>query len=244
MSKLHEILAIEGDLKSRALKTLGEAASLFKNGAGKLLGQISIYHPVTDDEEQLESKVTNMVTTVDQALALVSADFSGWVDCAIQKEVTNGKTLAKIKINGKNISLPSTALLNLEKKLQALRIVYKAIPINDVTSVWEWDADNECFRSARPEVRRKTKKVMRAFVAYEANENHPAQVNVYHEDILVGRWETIKQSGMITPKDHRQRLERLDELLRQVKQAIRRANDIDVVQIKVGENILAYINGE
>lgn len=244
MTKLHEILAVESDLKSRASSTLADIVGLFKSGSGKLLGQIATYQVAIEGEQPHPPKITNMATTVNRQLELLGTDFSGWIDVAIQKEVTNGGTEAKITISGREVLLPATALLNLENKLEALRTVYKAIPTNDVTLTWVWDADNECFRSERPEIRRSTRKTPRSYVAYEATKEHPAQVQVYNEDVTAGQWETIKQSGMITPSDQRQRLARLDKLIREVKQARQRANNIEIVPVKIGKDIFAYINGE
>lgn len=244
MTKLHEILAVESDLKSRASSTLADIVGLFKSGSGKLLGQIATYQVATEDDRPHPPKITNMATTVSRQLELLATDFSGWINVAIQKEVTNGNTEAKITINGREVLLPATALLNLEKKLESLRTAYKAIPTNDVTLTWVWDTDNECFRSERPEIRRSTRKTPRSFVSYEATKEHPAQVQVYNEDVTAGQWETIKQSGMITPSDQRQRLARLDKLIREVKQARQRANNIEIVPVKIGKDIFAYINGE
>jgi hypothetical protein len=36
-------------------------------------------------------------------------------------------------------------------------------------------------------------------VKAEATEKHPAQVEVYHEDVVVGQWKTVKFSGALPP---------------------------------------------
>ena len=50
----------------------------------------------------------------------------------------------------------------------------------------------------------RTKKVPRNHVKAEATEKHPAQVEVYYEDVAVGYWTTVKFSGAL-PAQPRQR---------------------------------------
>ena len=41
----------------------------------------------------------------------------------------------------------------------------------------------------------RTKRVPRNHVKAEATEKHPAQVEVYYEDVTIGYWTTVKFSG-------------------------------------------------
>lgn len=244
MGKLHELLAVEGDLKSQAQRVASEVRNLFQDGIGKFLGQTQTHQPASVNDEQLPSKITMVATTVDEQLAILEKPFTRWTDASIQKERTNQETLATLDLNGQLFELPATALLNLESKLLELRVVYRAIPTNDVTNSWRFDEDTGQFVSDPPEVRRNTKKVMRTHVAYEATKDHPAQVQVYNEDILAGHLTITKQSGMITPVDKTQRIERLEDLIQLVKKARQRANDIEVKPIEIGRQIFDFINGE
>lgn len=244
MGKLHELLAVEGDLKSQTQRDLIEIKGLFQDGTGKFLGQISSHQPASENDEQLPPKITVVATTVDEQLVRLGKSFTKWIDVSVTKEITNQVAVAILELNGKKLELPATALLNLENKLLELRTIYRAIPTNDVTTPWKYDADNGYFVSDPPETRRSTKKVMRSFVAYEATKEHPAQVQVFNEDALSGHYTITKQSGMITPKDKQARLERLENLLQAVKQARQRANNIEISDFHIGKKLFSYINGE
>jgi hypothetical protein len=244
MGKLHELLAVEGDLKAQAQRKAHRVKDLFQDGTGKFLGQISTHQPASENDEQLPAKVTNVATTVNEQLRELSNVFARWIDASIQKEATNQNAKALLRLDSEDIELPATGLLNLENKLLELRAVYRTIPTNDITTPWKYDEDNEYFVSDPPEIRRTTKKVMGAFVAYEATDKHPAQVQTFSEDVLSGHHTITKQSGMITPREKRERLDRLETLLLDVKRARQRANDIEVETLEIGDQIFAHINGE
>lgn len=244
MGKLHELLAVDSDLKAEAQRTLSQTADLFSKGSGQLAGQVRHYTPLEDGGEPFADEVAELATTVKAELDKVSSAVAAWVDAAVQKEVTNQKTQADVEVDGKKIltGLPATALLNLESKLAEIRALYAAIPTNDPAERWKWDEQQGRFVSETRDTYR-TKKVMRNHVLADATKEHPAQVQVYNEDIRVGTWQTTKFSGMLTPIEKQQRMARIDTLLRAVKQARERANNIDVVSTHVGKTIFDYING-
>jgi len=245
MGKLHELLAVEGDLKGQAQRDLHRALSLFTDGKGKLVGSLRSYQPLQEGGEDFADEVTLLASTVEAELDQVSSAFGRWMDAAVQKETTNRDTAADIVVDGVTIveNLPAPALLNLESKLAEIRKVYAAIPTNDPAERWEWAEQLGCWLS-RPRTTYKTKKVPRAHVAYEATAEHPAQVQVFNEDVRVGEWTTVIESGMLTPQDKRRLLARLDVLARAVKQARQRANDIDAVNVEVAQKLFAFIRGE
>ncbi len=244
MGKLHELLAVEGDLKAQAQRNVSEVKDLFQDGTGKFLGQTQTHQPASENDEQLPPKIMVVATTVDERLKTLGRSFSRWIDASVQKELTNQETKATLQIDDLVFELPATALLNLENKLLELRAVYKAIPTNDVTGSWRFDEGVGLFVSDPPETRRNTKKVMASHIAYAATKEHPAQVQTYNEDVLAGHTTITKQSGMITPTDKTQKIERLEGLLRSVKKARQRANDIEVKPIEIGQQIFTFINGE
>ena len=169
--------------------------------------------------------------------------FNRWVDASVQKEVTNQKTNALIDSDERTsfmFGLPATALLNLENKLAALRSVAAVVPTLDPVERWEWSKEQGCYLSA-PRFQDKTTKVPKSFVTYEATPEHPAQVTVYHEDVRVGVWETTIHSGMYTPRQKRELLGRIDDLLRAVKQARQRANDVEANADNYSDALMEYL---
>jgi hypothetical protein len=78
-------------------------------------------------------------------------------------------------------------------------------------------------------------------VKYEATKEHPAQVEMYMEDVWVGTWTTTKFSGAIPAAVRNAMLERMRKLLDAVKTAREEANNLEVRPVKVGAALLGYI---
>jgi hypothetical protein len=242
MPKLHELLAVEGDLKSRAQQAKNAITKLFVDGSGRFVGRVITYQ-VDEGEDPRPPEITELGTTVDEEIGSLEGVYGAWLDVAIQKEVTNQGTAANIVIDGQEIlnqTLPAPALLNLEAKLTELRMIYAAIPILDPSERWEWNEDRGQFISA-DRVTNITKKVPQKLTLAEATEHHPAQVQAYHEDVKIGTRTTTLYSGMISPRQKTVILDRLDKLIRAVKEARQRANDIEINDVKVSAAIFDYL---
>jgi hypothetical protein len=89
----------------------------------------------------------------------------------------------------------------------------------------------------------RTKKVPRNHVKAEATDKHPAQVEVYYEDIAVGYWTTVKFSGALPAKRVNELLDRVEKLQRAVKFAREEANGSEVTDQRVGDVVLRYLFG-
>lgn len=244
MGKLHEVLSVEPDLKAAAMRAMNNIKALFSSGQGRFVGQVRRYRPLEEDGPTFADDSTSLSTTVMAELAEFLKPYGRWMDAALQKEITNRETGANIVIDGKvvlgNMTAPS--LLNIESKLAELRSIYTAIPTNDPAEQWDWDKANGCY-IAGPKVTYRGRKVRKSHVLYEATPEHPAQVESYTEDIRVGQWDSMLYSGMITPTNKREILERLDNLIRATKQARQRANNIDATTDEYADALFAYING-
>jgi hypothetical protein len=242
MPKLHELLAVEGDLKARAQQEKSRITKLFTDGTGRLLGRVITYQ-VDEGEDPRPPEITELATTTQVELDQFRAAYSQWLDVAIKKEVTNQETAANVTVGDVDIfkvALPATALLNLESKLTEIRAVYAGVPTLDPAERWEWDEGRSHYISV-DRISNITKKVPKVLVLSEATEQHPAQTQPYHEDVKVGTRTTVLHSGMLTPKNKREILDRIDKLLRAVKEARQRANDVEITDVKVAEAIFNYI---
>ncbi|MEL6310420.1 MAG: hypothetical protein AAFQ52_19930, partial [Chloroflexota bacterium] len=83
--------------------------------------------------------------------------------------------------------------------------------------------------------------IPRNHVKAEATKEHPAQVEVYYEDIVVGNWQTIKYSGALPASRVAVLKERVRALQEAVKFAREEANSAEVDEQTVGETIFNYI---
>ena len=133
-------------------------------------------------------------------------------------------------------------LLFLEKQLTDLHTFVHKLPVLDPSEAWRFDASQDCWAS-EPAETSKTKKVPRNHVKAEATEKHPAQVEVYHEDIVVGYWKTVKFSGALPAARVRELLERVERLQKAVKMAREEANGAVVENTKSGDKVFGYLFG-
>jgi len=249
MGKIHELLAVEDDLKIRGKKVLAETKKLFETGEALFVGQVKTYQTLDEEKgDKFPAEVKPLSAEVKDVLGTLQKEYGRYLDLVLSKETSNSLpgASADVILNGGTVlfqGMTVTALLNLESRLEDLRSVYAAIPTNSITDEWTKDADNDIFKTA-PSITYRTKKVKERIVLADATDRHPAQVNLIDVDVRDGIWTTVKTSGMLSPKDKADRMERLNELLAAVKQARQRGNDIQAVDLKLSEKIFKYIDGE
>jgi hypothetical protein len=96
---------------------------------------------------------------------------------------------------------------------------------------------------ARETSKTRTKKTVRPMVLYEATKEHPAQVKEVTEDLPVGTILEQEWSSLITPATKADLLDRCDILVRAVRRARARANEleIDVKANKIGKKLLDFV---
>jgi hypothetical protein len=243
MGKLHEVLAVEGDLKAKAQRELRRVSGVF--GSEQLIGMVRSYTPLDEEGMPLPGEYQELATTVRDELVAVAQHMGAWMDAAYQKEQGNTVTATDIIVDGvlliKDISSP--ALLNLESKLVEVRKTYEAMPVLNPGERWHYDDGDGCWK-AEPRITFRTQKVRKSFVAYEATDKHPAQVEVFTEDDRVGTWETVMYAGAVTAVEKQEYLDRIDKLIRAVKIARQRANDIEVTKEGISSTVFKYINGD
>jgi hypothetical protein len=89
----------------------------------------------------------------------------------------------------------------------------------------------------------KTFKTPRNHVKAEATEHHPAQVEVYYEDVTIGYWRTVKFSGALPAQRVNELLARIDKLSQAVKFAREEANSTEVEEQRIGDRVFQYLFG-
>ena len=248
MAKLHELLAVEGQLDGTAKKILAEAGQTFSKKADHFQGFQRIYTPFTAGiENELPSEEKAMVTTVGDKLEYTFEAVVEWLDAVLQKERTNQDACADIVIDDTILAtdIPATFLLGLEAKLKEIRETLEHIPTLAPGIVWEADPTQGkgVYRMKNAQERMRTQKITKPIVLYAATDKHPAQVKEVTEDVAIGKYIETHLSGMISPADKSDLLGRIDKLTRAVKQARQRANNTDVVSVKIGSTLAGYILG-
>ncbi|MET0415581.1 MAG: hypothetical protein ABW022_06130, partial [Actinoplanes sp.] len=123
-----------------------------------------------------------------------------------------------------------------------LHTFVKKLPVLDAAESWQRDDSTDSWRT-EPVRTNRTKKVPRNHVKAEATEKHPAQVEVYYEDVTVGYWTTVKFSGALPAKRVNEILDRVLALQTAVKFAREEANNTEAVDQKVGAAVFGYLFG-
>lgn len=241
MTKLNQILAIDKGVKT---KTTREFMDIDRNVSkvNLLNGFTKTYKPKDEEGDNLPSESTNVQITAEASIKDASEVLTRLFDVTFTKEKTNTVALADVKVGNKVLvkEAPVTYLLFLEKQLVDLRTFVARIPTLDPSENWTYDADAGFYRS-EPTSTTRSKKVPKTFVKYDATDKHPAQVEIFNEDVLVGYWTTTKFSGAL-PKDRvNTLLDRIDTLSEAVKFAREAANETEVIDGNVGNAVFDYL---
>lgn len=245
MSKLHELLAVEGELDSAYRIIIGETEHTFKAKHQLFFGYEKRLENFVEGSAEAPKEFQELTTTVIDKLYYFNSHCIKYFDAVLQKETTNQLAKADIMINGWLLAkdVPVTFLLGLENKLKAVREVYKNMPT--LPNGISWLPDNmkglNVWRMEHPEEKFKTAKTFKHKVLYEATDKHPAQIERWEENENVGKYITEKWSGLITSAKKAEILERFDNLIRAVKKARQRGNNCEVIKNKISQNIFDYI---
>lgn len=234
--KLHELLAVESGLKAQTVATVADLTGTFEKKRVLFTGKNVTYSPFTEDptsgnvgrtEEELEVN-----TTVPRELAWISDFLAKSLNATYQVAVGNTLAKADIVLEDDTVlakDVPATNLLELEKRVAELLTFAKSIPTLDPAKGFKLDPDKgEAIFRAREDVKFRTKKTTKAIVLYPHTDKHPAQVKEVTEDEKVGTVTTLEWSGLITPVQKGQIIERVEMLARAVKKARTRANEVEV----------------
>jgi len=241
MTKLNQIIAVEKGVKGRAQGEITDAYQQLQKPA--LLAGISrTYRPKDEEGERMPAESTRVQLRAEETFKKVSAALTELFDVTLTKDLANCEARADVVVDGVVLvpRAPVTFLLFLEKQLVDLHTFIKKLPVLDPSETWVYDNAQDCYATEHVETVR-TKKVPRNHVKAEATEKHPAQVEVYYEDITVGFWRTVKFSGALPARRVADLLDRVEKLQRAVKFAREEANGHEVRQEKVGDALFGYL---
>lgn len=246
MPKLHELLAVEGDLEGIYKKIIDETINTFQKKVDRFFGAVRTLEWFEEGNPPQPAEYQELTTTVKKKLDYQEEAIVRYIDALLQKERTNQNARADLVVNGITIAadVPATFLLGMESRLKKIRETYNAIPTLPPNIKWEKDATkgDDIYSRGHPEQQLKTEKIFKVQVLYEATKEHPAQVEKIPETKNVGVYKKEMWTGLYSPAEKSRLLGRLDELIRAVKKARQRANMTEVVNVKIGKEIFAYLN--
>jgi hypothetical protein len=241
MARLNQIIAVEKGVKSRSFQELTEAHHALQKPA-LLAGIARTYRPKDDEGEQLPAESTKVQIKAEEIIQQTAAILTRLFDVTATKDWTNCVARADVIVDGQTLlaQVPVTYLLFLEKQLVDMHTFIKKLPTLDASESWSFDASADCW-ATEPVQTVKTKKIPRNHVKAEATDKHPAQVEVYYEDVAVGFWRTVKFSGSLPAKRVSELLERVEKLQQAVKFAREEANNAEAVDQKLGERVFQFL---
>lgn len=242
--KLNQVLATEKELKTNGYKRASEIYKLFQkpehfNGFAKL------YRKKDADDEKAEDYPPEKKVVQHDAAGLldeVKDYMTKLVDVEATKDWANCSAKADVVIDGQTLipQAPATLLLFLEKQLRDLRAEVEKIPVLDSADAWTWDKEALLWKTA-VSTTHKTKKEPRVVVKFEPTEHQAGQADVFHEDRVVGYWDTVKMSTALSATRKKQLLDRVDKLAEAVKHAREEANETEAPQRELGQSLLDYV---
>lgn len=242
-TKLNQIIAVEKGIKSQTSRVVTDSHHLLQKGSMSS-GLSRTYQPRHDDGDCFPSETTKVQVKVKDEVDKVSKAWSELLDITMTKDTGNCQARADVVVDGQTIlsEVPVTSLLFLEKQLTDLRTFVQKLPTLDPQDEWKLDIANSMYRTD-PVRTFKTKKVIRNHVKAEATEKHPAQVETYSEDVVIGEWQTTKMSGALPASEIAEMLSRVEKLQRAVKFAREAANSTEVTHVKTGHKVYDFVFG-
>jgi hypothetical protein len=242
-TKLNQIIAIEKGVKSRVY---GEVTELHKDAqkAEPYTGFSKVYRKRDEEGEDFPPEQKRVRLSAPDVLRRVATIETELFDIEATKEWANTQARADIVLDGTVLieQVPVTYLLFLEKQLTDLHTFVKKLPVLDAAESWVFNDSADCW-STEPVRTNRTKKVPRNHVKAEATEKHPAQVEVYYEDVPVGYWTTVKFSGALPARRLNELLDRIEKLQQAVQFAREEANGVEVTDQRVGDVVFGYLFG-
>lgn len=242
MTKLNQIVAVEKGVKTTAQRALTDAYHAIQVD-GPMSGLSRTYQPRDDQGEALPAESTKVQYTVADKMAEVRTAVTRLLDVTATKDYANAAASGDVVLANGEVLLanaPVPFLLFLEKWVTDLRTFVSNLPVLDPAITWEEDEVSGLYRST-PVATARTRKTPKAHVLYPATEKHPAQVESFNVDEVIGDYTTVRFSGAITKSRRDALVARADTLLQAVKFAREEANTTEVSDENVGKEIFDFL---
>lgn len=241
MTKLNQMIAVQQGVKSRTQAVIDSVYHQLQK-TPLFDGLTKTYQPRDDEDVRFPDEGIKVQLKAWELLDEAAAAWTRMLDVMATVDATNTATAGQVMVDGVAITdpLPVTTLLSLEKQLTGVRTLISKLPVQDPAKDWHLDPASDAYSSA-PVQSFKTRKVLRNHVKAEATDKHPAQVDVYTEDVVQGTWTKVDFTGALPAARKRQLLARVDKLAEAVKVAREEANSASVEDVKIGKQVFDYL---
>ena len=244
MPKLHQILAIESGEKSKAHRQITE---LHKAVQKPMLfdGHAKTYQPNDEEGETLPKDNRRVQIQATNVMKMYEKLMSEIWDVTATKEWGNYNAPGvSIEVDGAVLveDVPIPFLLYLSKQLDDVDTAVRALPTLDSSVNWTLNKEQNFYQSDSEKTNR-TQKVRKNHLIATATDKHPAQVEVYTEDVVVGKWSSVRHSGAMPVPEKDAILERIGKLKNAVLFAREKANEFEVEKKRVAGSLFKFIFG-
>ena len=246
--KLHEILSIQNGLENQVSKVRADLLATFEKKRHLFEEKRLDFTPTVEGEQAAVESQSDLQSTVSKELTWIQGHLTKRIDAEFQISETNTKARADIVLDDNQDTIlakdvPATALLELEKRIAEVKSLIMAVPTLDPAKGFTPDPNRgEGIYKAREIIKDRTRKTPKVIIKYEATKEHPAQTELVHVDIPIGKLRETEWSGLISPAEKAVLLDRAEMVERAVRRARSRANDCEVdTSKKIGANLLKYV---
>jgi hypothetical protein len=247
MAKLHELLAVDGNLEAQANKTRTDLIATFHSKRHLFEQKLVTFTPIAEGQAAVTESQSDIESTIAKEIKWVSGILAKALDGGYHIDLANTQAKADVVTEDGDVLLkdmPATALLQLEKRVVEIQQLAAAIPTLDPAKGFAQDDNREPgIFQARPVTKARTKKTPTPLVMAPATKEHAAQVQLVNEDVVTGTIREQEWSALITPAMKSDIIDRCDVLLRAIKKARAKANEVelDVGTHKIGKKLLDFI---
>lgn len=248
-TKLHELLAAEGNLETQAIAVRTDLANTFDKKRHHFEEKRQTFQSSEEGKPAILEAIAEIQTTVRKELEWITPHLVKALDAGLQVADANTKAKADVVLDDDTATvilkdIPATALLELEKRLTEWVLNFsKTIPTLDPAKGFQKDEQRgHGYYKARDVQKTRTRKETKPLVLYDATKEHPAQVQAVNVDVAIGTISEQEWSGLITTAEKSEIIDRAEQIVRAVKRARSRANDQEVnTNLKMGKTLLQFV---
>jgi hypothetical protein len=239
--KLCQIVAVVSGMKTANQAGLTKAHHI---KVELITGLTRKYEPKDAEGDPLAPDIKRVQTTVPDVLKTISDEMIRTLDAVRTLDEGNTRARADVVVQGKTIlsAVPVGHLLYLESRLDDLGTFIDGLPTLDPAEEWRPSESPGIYRTD-PTQSYRMAKVFKNHPVAPATEKHPAQVQVYQVDEVIGTFTSVKSSGAIPQATKSAMAQRVKQLRDAVKMAREEANATEVDQYNEGESILNFVFG-
>lgn len=240
---LGQVVAVEADVRKSSMRELTDAYHALDKPA-LLEGLQGDYEPYTEEGERLPSEVQRVQATVKEMVEATKASLARLFDITAARDFTNASGEAKADVTvGDQVLVegaPVPYLLWLDRKLDELQAFVQRVPTHSASTEWTLAEERGVWKST-PVRTVRTVQQPKVVTLAPATDKHPAQAQMFAEQVGVGTWTRVKFTGTV-PVDERARvMQRIATLRAAVHAAREQANRVEAVEPAVGARILSYL---